>query len=71
MILAFMTGGSPFIQIVYSVGKFGGNPLNPAKYQGWVIGFIGAWTDGSPLRGAVLNKSRSSIFSGTEFLYVE
>ena len=26
---------------VHSVGKFSGNPFNPAKYQGQMIGFVG------------------------------
>ena len=41
MIFAIMKGGSPFIQIVHSVGKFGGDLFNPAEYQGWVIYLVG------------------------------
>ena len=41
MVFVFMKEGSPFIQIVYSVGKFGGDPFNPAKYQDQIIGFMG------------------------------
>ena len=41
MVFVFMKEGSPFIQILYSVGKFGGDPFNPAKYQDQIIGFMG------------------------------
>ena len=43
MVFAFMKEGSPFIKIVHSVGKFGGEKFSPAKYQdqSQVIGLLG------------------------------
>ena len=41
MVFVFMKVGSFFIQLVHSVGKFGGDPFDPAKYRGRVIGFVG------------------------------
>ena len=40
MVFAFLKEDSPFIQIVHSVRKFGGEPFNPAGYHHQVIGFI-------------------------------
>ena len=41
MVFAFMKVGSPFIQLVHSAGKFGGDHSNPTEYQGHIIGFVG------------------------------
>ena len=41
MVFVFMKVGSFFIQLVHSVGKFAGDPFDPAKYRGRVIGFVG------------------------------
>ena len=38
-VFAFNKAGSPFIQLVHSVGKFWG-AFNPAEYQDKVIGFV-------------------------------
>ena len=41
MVFAFMKVGRPFIQLVHSVDKFGGDHFDPAEYQGRVICFVG------------------------------
>ena len=41
MVFALMKEGSPFIQIVHSVRKFGGDPLNPDEYQDQIRSFVG------------------------------
>ena len=41
MVFVFKEVGSPFIQLVHSVGKFGGDHSNPTEYQGHIIGFVG------------------------------
>ena len=41
MVFVFNKEESAFIQLVHSVGKFGGDPFNPTEYQGKVIGFVG------------------------------
>ena len=46
MFFVFTNVGSPFIQLVHLVGKFGVEPFGPAEYQGRVIGFVGDRTQG-------------------------
>ena len=51
MVFVFMKVGGPFIQLVHSVGKFGGDPFNPVEYQGWALGFVGERIQQSPIVG--------------------
>ena len=56
MVFVFKEVGSPFIQLVHSVGKFGGDHSNPTEYQGHIIGFVGDGIQGVNLAAILVEQ---------------